>query len=46
LPPVLAGIAQDVDEILPRFRGELDWLTEGHRDRSAGRYAWRRWRAA
>lgn len=34
LTPCLAGVTQDVDEVLARSRGKLEgrWLTEGHLD--------------
>ena len=42
LPPGLAGVAQDVDEVLARSRGKLEYrrLTEGHLDPWAGGCAW------
>ena len=43
LTPGFSGMAQDVDKILPSFRGEFEWprFMEGHRGSSADRYAWR-----
>lgn len=42
LTPSFSFIAQDVDKVLPRFRGKFEWqrLTERHLDLSAVRYAW------